>query len=155
MESVSVDLSRWAIWRPWLCRGTYSMGCCWCKEWQKDTNKYVSTPCRWNLMVTFLSLTFTLIFAVHPTAQRSRGLPKKNTHTVLYLYYCPFTTKILTSFDMFVVSLWISMKIAPLGAEIELRMFYGLRVKCPQILTAYDQTSPPPTLEGIPTLMQW
>jgi len=78
MESVSVDLSRWAIWRPWLCRGMYSMGCCCCcKEWQKVTNKYVSTPWRWNLMVEFLSLTFTLIFTVHPTAQRSWGLPKK------------------------------------------------------------------------------
>jgi hypothetical protein len=43
----------------------------WAAEWQKDTNKYVSTPWRWNLMVTFLSLTFTIIFAVHLTAQWS------------------------------------------------------------------------------------
>ena len=64
-------------------------------------------------------------------AERSWGLPKKNNHTVLYLRYCPITTNILTSYGMFVVSLWIFVKIAPLGAEIERKIYYGLHVKCP------------------------
>lgn len=130
MESVSVDLSKWAFWRPWLCGGMYSMGCCR-KEIQKDRNKYVITPWRWNLMVAFLSLTFTLVFTVCPMAQRSWGLPKKNTHTVFSLHYCPITTNILKSYGMFVVSLWIFTKITPLGAEIEQKIYYGLHVKSP------------------------
>jgi hypothetical protein len=50
--------------------------------------------------------------------------------------------KILMSYGIFEVSLWIFMKIAPLGAEIEPKMLYGLCVKCLYILTAYGQTPP-------------
>jgi len=124
MESVSVDLSRWAIRRPWLCRGVYSVGCC-CKERQKDTNKYVSMPWRWNLMVTFLSLTFTLIFTQHPMRLSKKEHPHSPPPSLLSYHNENFdilqhVCDVLMNFHEN-RSTW---------SREEPKMFYGLCVKC-------------------------